>query len=136
MECKTVKMQNKIKYISRALFESPYCIGLCLSEKAFYRDLNRLKIPKSRCPEWIPSNCNGRVWEFAKTDPPAKICIVCIRASKEASKVQVYGLIIHEAIHVWQAIKADVNEHEPSAEFEAYSIQAIAMRLIAAYKRQ
>lgn len=40
------------------------------------------------------------------------------------------GLVIHEAVHIWQEIRTMMNEKEPSIEFEAYSIQRIAQDLM------
>ena len=40
------------------------------------------------------------------------------------------GLIIHEAVHIWQEIKNRMREDEPSIEFEAYSIQVISQDLL------
>jgi len=44
------------------------------------------------------------------------------------------GLLIHEAVHVWQNVRDLISEDRPSREFEAYSIQSIAQKLIDAYK--
>lgn len=43
------------------------------------------------------------------------------------------GLIVHEAVHVWQAVREAMCEEQPSTEFEAYSIQAIAQCLLEDY---
>lgn len=46
------------------------------------------------------------------------------------------ALIVHEAVHIWQEIKQILGEHDPSKEFEAYSIQAISQELMTEYLRQ
>lgn len=48
--------------------------------------------------------------------------------------IEVYGLLLHEAVHVWQKVKKLMGEKEPSSEFEAYSIQAIAQDLFKMYE--
>ncbi|EKU59476.1 hypothetical protein ACINWC323_1017 [Acinetobacter sp. WC-323] len=48
--------------------------------------------------------------------------------------IEVYGLLLHEAVHVWQRVKTLMGEREPSTEFEAYSIQAIAQDLFEMYQ--
>ncbi|MFH3942297.1 hypothetical protein ACJBLD_17075 [Acinetobacter nosocomialis] len=55
--------------------------------------------------------------------------IVQIGDTSDKDQIQVYGLLLHEAVHVWQFVKRRMGEHEPSVEFEAYSIQAIAQDL-------
>lgn len=52
--------------------------------------------------------------------------IVQIGDTADKDQIQVYGLLLHEAVHVWQIVKRRMGEREPSVEFEAYSIQAIA----------
>lgn len=47
--------------------------------------------------------------------------------------IEVYGLLLHEGVHVWQRVKTLMGEREPSTEFEAYSIQAIAQDLFEMY---
>ncbi|MGA6135893.1 hypothetical protein ACPER7_06255 [Acinetobacter dispersus] len=48
--------------------------------------------------------------------------------------IEVYGLLLHESVHVWQRIRKLMGEREPSSEFEAYSIQAIAQDLFEMYQ--
>ena len=43
------------------------------------------------------------------------------------------ALLVHEAVHVWQAFCEDIGEKSPSDEFEAYSIQSISYELMTAY---
>lgn len=60
--------------------------------------------------------------------------IVCIRPND--NDAQVYALLVHEAVHIWQRVKELLGEHSPSAEFEAYSIQRISLELIDSWKGQ
>ncbi|MBO1280185.1 hypothetical protein [Acinetobacter nosocomialis] len=55
--------------------------------------------------------------------------IVQIGDTSNKDQIQVYGLLLHEAVHVWQFVKRRMGEREPSVEFEAYSIQKIAQDL-------
>lgn len=60
--------------------------------------------------------------------------IVQIGDTSDKDQIQVYGLLLHEAVHVWQKMKKLMGEREPSSEFEAYSIQAIAQDLFKMYE--
>ncbi|GEA69115.1 hypothetical protein PA3_32730 [Acinetobacter pittii] len=60
--------------------------------------------------------------------------IVQLGDTSERNLIEVYGLLLHEAVHVWQKIKKLMGEREPSVEFEAYSIQAIAQDLFEMYE--
>lgn len=60
--------------------------------------------------------------------------IVQLGCTKERSLIEIHGLILHEAVHIWQELKLKMNESEPSIEFEAYSIQVIAQDLFKMYE--
>jgi len=124
-------MANKpgVKWVKRALIESPYCIGLCKKESHFNQAMKRLKVPLSNRPQWI--GAGDATAHFFKNGSN-KFCIVCIQ--KGLKRYQAYGLLVHEAVHVWQYVKKDLHEKTPSKEFEAYSIQMISQCLIAAYE--
>ncbi|WP_000255075.1 hypothetical protein [Acinetobacter baumannii] len=55
--------------------------------------------------------------------------IVQIGDTADKDLLQVYGLLLHEAVHIWQIVKRRMGEREPSVECEAYSIRAIAQDL-------
>ncbi|MPS60582.1 hypothetical protein [Acinetobacter sp.] len=55
--------------------------------------------------------------------------VVQLGDTSERNLIEVYGLLLHEAVHVWQKVKKLMGEKEPSSEFEAYSIQSIAQDL-------
>ena len=130
-------MKTGIKWIERDLVLSPVHIGLCLTEKDFEKELKRLKIPVNECSPWIPDDKDGKRWEFQKIkNAHEQCCIVCIRRNRKHTKEEIIGLIIHESVHVWQSIKEIIGETNPSPEFEAYSIQTIAQKLITAYNKR
>ncbi|MBT1154358.1 hypothetical protein J1C56_02005 [Aminobacter anthyllidis] len=53
------------------------------------------------------------------------VLVTISEKASERSAVEVIGLLVHEGTHVWQQIKRDIGEDNPSPEFEAYSMQAI-----------
>ena len=63
-----------------------------------------------------------------------KQCIVHLGDCSERALIEVHGLLLHEAVHIWQRVKALMGEKEPSKEFEAYSIQRIALDLFNMYE--
>ncbi|OCY54130.1 hypothetical protein [Acinetobacter pittii] len=60
--------------------------------------------------------------------------VVQLGDTSERKVIEIYGLLLHEAVHVWQKVKKLMGENEPSSEFEAYSIQAIAQDLFKMYE--
>ena len=129
-----MKKQKGATWVDRTLFMSPVYIGLCTTEAQFRKELKRLNIPQSECPDWIPkSDMDAAVWHFIDDKREEKCAIVCVRKHKDTTNAEVFGMLAHEAVHVWQEIKLCIGEKEPSSEFEAYSIQSITQRLIEAY---
>ncbi|MDC5485845.1 hypothetical protein NRA67_18900, partial [Acinetobacter baumannii] len=60
--------------------------------------------------------------------------VVQLGDTSERKLIEIYGLLLHEAVHIWQKVKKLMGEKEPSSEFEAYSIQAIAQDLFKMYE--
>lgn len=63
-----------------------------------------------------------------------KHCIVQLGETEDKSLIAIHGLLLHEAVHIWQRTKYLMGEKEPSIEFEAYSIQRIAQDLFDMYE--
>ncbi len=115
---------------------SPYYYCLCLNEASFHREMARLKVPRKDWPSFLTTeHANATTHFLAKAD--GKRCaIVTLGDSKGRSVPQVHSLLVHEAVHLWQWIRRDIGETEPSVEFEAYSIQSLAQRLMESLEKQ
>lgn len=120
-----------MKWLARDLIVGPY-LALATSETEFRKALRHCRIPLAEMPEWVPAGKSGCAHYLTNPDGDL-VCVVAIRIRENVTPIQVAGLLVHEAVHVWQRFRADINEHEPSAEFEAYAIQSIAQRLMHAY---
>ncbi|MDG9793062.1 hypothetical protein [Brucella anthropi] len=106
----------------------PVYFGFCPSKKAWKREMKRLD-----CKEPYPDT-DGRCTTF--TNDGKVVVIVTIRdgSENERSITEITGLLVHEATHVWQTIRNDIGEQDPSPEFEAYSMQAIFQGLLTAFQ--
>ena len=122
-----------MKWIDRSLVKSPYYIGLCRDEESFRKQLLRLKISPNHWPLWVKPMKDGAMHVFENKEQRKLCLIVCINSKSGDDPNAIVGLLIHEAVHVWQYIKQEIGDDEPSKEFEAYSIQSIAQELIVAY---
>ncbi len=92
-----------------------------------------MAVPKEEWPFFIT---NDATTHFFEKGDGGLCAIVCIRPrTKDRSMIQLYALLVHEAVHIWQHILKEVGEHSPSSEFEAYAIQTLSQRLMEAYKR-
>lgn len=123
----------KTKWLDRTLITSPYYIGLCFDEVSFHRELKRLKVPRKDWPSFTSTTHADATVHFL-TCKSKRCAIVTIKRRKDIKLEQAYAMLVHEAVHIWQEIKEYIGERYPSSEFEAYSIQTIAQRLMLAYK--
>lgn len=119
-------------WLDRTLIEGPY-LALCLTEKDYMKALKHLKVPANKAP---PLNEAAAVTMHFENGEGDSVCIVSVDLRKNPNKRRVHSLLNHEAVHVWQYFCKEINETNPSPEFEAYSIQAITDTLIKEYKRQ
>ena len=130
--------KSKVEWLGRSLLLSPYSYALCLNEDDFYAELKRLKIPERKWPDFIhgpTASATAHIFTTTK-DGINSFVLVALRKQKGIKRVEIYGLLIHEAVHIWQAICRDIGEEYPSDEMEAYSIQKIAQELIHSYMEQ
>lgn len=123
-----------MNWLDRSLVISPIHYGLCRTEKAFKKELKRLGVPKKDRPDFLLNRSDATVHFFESKDQK-ECAIVCLGKMKDRTSNEIVGLLIHEAVHIWQHVKENMGESYPSKEFEAYAIQTIAQRLIEEYSR-
>lgn len=127
-----------MKWLDRALVRAPY-FRLCLSEKDFHRELRRLGIEKKDWPEYVTSATAGATCHTFDTPMPHPkvVCMVCLAEyAGTRDGVEIAGLLVHEAVHIWQKVREEIGERFPSSEFEAYAVQNIAQNLMESYAEQ
>lgn len=77
------------------------------------------------CPAQVTFGTNKE----GKNEAVVQLCDVTNK-----SRIAIYGLILHESVHIYQELKRLMGEKEVSSEFEAYSIQRIAQDLFWAFE--
>lgn len=85
-------------------------------------------------PKWLTSGADATTHTLTKPSGDVT-CVVCLQAG-DSNAVEVAGLLVHEAVHVWQEYALRIGEMRPGAEQMAYGIQAIVQELLAEYERQ
>jgi hypothetical protein len=105
---------------------TPYC--LCVSEKQFIDKLKELKV-SGGC-EFIPHGSDGVTRSFE--NELGGVCnVVCIHPRcRKYSEIALWGILTHEAVHIWQHCMYDIGEDHPGGEIQAYGIQQITENLI------
>jgi hypothetical protein len=126
--------KKETSWLDRGLIFGPF-VALCLSQEEFDRILIENKAGEYSGP-FLNKSAAGTTHCFTTTETNKPICIVCIGNVENYTKAEVYALITHEAMHVWQSFCDYIGEDSPSPEFEAYSVQSLVGKLFAEYDRR
>lgn len=125
------------EWLDRTLVTSSNYYMLCTTEKQFMKALKHLNTSKSDRPPFVSDwSSNATAHTFENRTEGEVSTVVCIKGYETRTLEQTYALLAHEAMHIWQEIKANYGETNPSAEFEAYSVQNICQNLMEEFKRQ
>ena len=122
-----------VKWLERDMLIGPY-VTLVLSEKDFRKAAKHCGLKPSSMPTWVSAKANATVHRLDSAK--GTVCIVALDTTSKPKPLEVAGILVHEAVHIWQWYVEDIKESNPSVEFEAYSIQTISQRLIASYLEQ
>lgn len=125
---------SEAPWLDRSMIVGPH-MCLCLSQEAFVAAFKHLEIdqyPK----DWIRTKQADATTHIADNPNGGLVAVVCLRLKPDLELISIYGLLAHEAVHIFQEWCDHFGEHRPSAEFEAYSIQHIAQQLMWSYDEQ
>lgn len=125
--------KKKTRWLNKSLLEGFY-YRLCLNETEFQEELDDLVEDKKQHPDFVNAGSDATTHFFTRNRK--KMAIVCLDRTEDATVDQVYGLLVHEAVHIWQEFAAHIGETRPGAEQEAYAIQRLSQSLIADYRKQ
>lgn len=119
------QMMYKPKALAGNLQDLAYKYFLVTNEKQFTQLLRSLSIYDS---SFLPSGALACCSIYEEQ----LVAVICLK--EEATAVEAISLLIHEAVHLWQAHCRWLGEDKPGDEAEAYAIQKIAAELIKEYK--
>lgn len=121
-----MKGRDKVSYLPHRGY--PVHVAFAPSDKAFYNEMKRLDILGAIYP--INDKVKGSVTLFEGAQGGT---IIMVSLDKFKERKDAIGVIVHEAVHVWQFICEAIGEERAGVEVEAYSIQDIVVSLIDAY---
>lgn len=124
---------DRIHWLDRRIAAPGPFLTLCLSEPQFKAAIKHMRLPVA--PPFVNTPHSQATAHFFDS-PGGLAAVVCLRDFAGRDPVVVAGLLIHEAVHVWQEYAEHIGEKEPGREQEAYAIQAIAQELMAEFARQ
>lgn len=117
----------------RIAHPGPY-LCLCLDEPTFHAALADCGI-KDR-PAFMANSHSHATLHFFEHPNGGLVCIVTLGPWAGRTPVEVAGLLVHEATHVWQGYCERIGERHPGDEQMAYGIQAIAQELMQSFAEQ
>jgi len=121
----------KTKWLCREVAARGPHLVLCLSPKELATACADVGAPHQ---EWPSSIAQTITLDWPDRDP---VCIVALRAGLgDHTGIQIAGILVHEAVHVWQEYIHHIGEDRPSSEMEAYGIQNISYTLMEEFLRR
>jgi len=120
-----------MKWLDRRIAAPGPYLALCLTEKRYMKAMKHCGIQNPA--SWL--NTGADATTHTLTNPSGDLtCVICLRAG-DHNPVEVAGLLVHEAVHVWQEYAQRIGERNPGSEQMAYGIQSISQELLAEYER-
>ena len=125
--------KQTFKWLDRRVAKLGPYLTLCLSEKELHSASKKLTHSKIEFPI-TGAQCS--TFCSQKTGELCAIVSVSQQSQNKNSSIELAGLLIHEAVHVWQAYVENLGEVRHGDEQEAYAIQGISQELLAEYARR
>jgi len=125
-------------WLDRTLTVCAYWYCLCVSEREFFAEIERLEVEsKDRPFYFIGPNGLATTHHWIQNGKPVAIVCLDLETSLRYEPVQVASLLVHEAVHIWQRHAAYIGSHNDHGdEEEAYAIQNIAQALMENYAKR
>ena len=114
----------KTEWLDRRIAAPGPYLALCLNEAQFAAALGHCGIAAGAAP--FLSTTHADATTHMLTNRHGELtCVVCLGDCEGRSGVEIAGLLVHEAVHVWQQYADRIGETHPGSEQEAYAIQSI-----------
>lgn len=112
----------------------PIRFGVCFSEKSFLKEMKKLNMKQP--DPWIMEKAHATTHTLFNSRY-GRIIIVCLAPPKRWHTRDVtWGLLTHEAVHVYQRAVQGMHEEGLCMEFMAYCIQDWSQKLWLEWERQ
>ena len=127
------KVNHKTRWLDRRTAKPGPYLCLCLSAEEMKQAAKGLTDYQMHFPKW-----GARAFLFPRdgTDELCAIVTLSEDSQKTNSAIEIAGMLVHEAVHVWQYYASGMGEDKPGDEQEAYAVQAISQELMAEYARR
>ena len=124
----------KLTWLDRRVAAPGPYLTLVTSQDEFDAALRHFKMPLGT-PYLSSARADATVHLFDNRRGES-VAVVALGDTTGRSSVEIAGLLVHEAVHIWQAHRENIGETHPGREQEAYAVQGIAQELMAEYARR
>lgn len=126
--------KNSVRWLDRRIAAPGPYLALALNEEKFDAALKHMGVVDR--PRFIATDAADATCHVLEKGGGGLACIVCLSGWEEADPIEVAGLLVHEAVHIWQQYAKNIGETHPGDEQEAYAVQAISQELMAEFAYQ
>ena len=123
--------KQKYKWLDRRVAKPGPYLTLCLTAEEVKSAARGLTDYQMEFPQW-----GARAFLFPKDGDLYAIVTLAEDSQKNNNAIEIAGMLVHEAVHVWQYYANGMGENKPADEQEAYAVQAISQELMAEYARR
>jgi len=111
----------------------PGWVGIVFDADAYLREMKRLGVEN---PEPFVSDRGHATTHRFEHPKHGEMNLVGfdVKAGKGRTLEEIYGLLVHEAVHCKQHVFANMGEDHPGVEQEAYLVQHIAQTFFRAWQ--
>lgn len=124
----------KLTWLDRRVAAPGPYLTLVMSQDEFDAALRHFKMPLGT-PYLLNARADATVHFFDNRSGDS-VAVVALGDTAGRSSVEIAGLLVHEAVHIWQTHRESIGETHPGREQEAYAVQGIAQELMAEYARR
>ena len=124
----------KPKWLNRRIAAPGPYLTLVLSQAEFDSAMGHLKAPLGA--SYLRTSHADATTHLLEHPQHGLAAVVAMGPCEGRSPIEIAGLLVHEAVHVWQSYCDAIGEARPGDEQEAYAVQAIAQELMAEYARR
>lgn len=111
-------------------------VYLCTSAKRFEAALEDANVTRNSWPFYEWDSFSALLIHHLNDHRGLPVYFVLVGNQIPESSISLAGLLVHEAVHVFQRYCKYIGESEPSKEFEAYAIEQLFKNLAYEYHVQ
>lgn len=124
----------KHRWLDRRIAAPGPYLTLVLSQEEFDAALRHCRVPLGK--PWLKTSHADATTHYLENPKGDLVCIVALGPHENRNAIEIAGLLVHEAVHVWQRYADRIGEVNPGSEQEAYGVQSIAQELMAEFARR